>query len=116
MEGKKIILTLLQNIDDNIFYSRVTSAVSGKTNYLLRGRDAGESKLAKAKTLGTKILDEDGFYDLVESSSAKETEFPTLPAVTESKAPAKAAAKTAAKAPTKAAAKGKEPAISSVKT
>lgn len=50
---------------------RVTSAVSGKTTYLCYGRDAGETKLAKAKTLKTKLLDEDAFYHLVESSSEK---------------------------------------------
>ncbi|KAI8093321.1 uncharacterized protein BX664DRAFT_329437 [Halteromyces radiatus] len=50
---------------------RVTSAVSGKTTYLLRGRDAGQSKLDKAKKLNTKILDEDGFYNLIESSAGQ---------------------------------------------
>ncbi|RCI04017.1 hypothetical protein CU098_011383 [Rhizopus stolonifer] len=56
---------------------RVTGAVSGKTTYLLRGRDAGESKLAKAKSLGTKILDEDEFYQLVENSVPKKASVPT---------------------------------------
>lgn len=59
--------------------SRVTSAVSGKTNYLLRGRDAGETKLAKAKSLGTKVLDEEGFYNLVESSAPKKEEIAIPP-------------------------------------
>ncbi|KAI8335852.1 replication factor RFC1 C terminal domain-containing protein [Chlamydoabsidia padenii] len=53
---------------------RVTSAVSGKTTHLLRGRDAGQSKIEKAKSLNTTILDEDGFYDIVENSAGqKET-------------------------------------------
>ncbi|ORZ24576.1 replication factor RFC1 C terminal domain-domain-containing protein [Absidia repens] len=50
---------------------RVTTAVSGKTTYLLRGRDAGQSKLDKANSLKTKILDEDGFYDIVEKSAGE---------------------------------------------
>ncbi|KAI8338434.1 replication factor RFC1 C terminal domain-containing protein [Chlamydoabsidia padenii] len=60
-----------EDISDIIktYGGRVTSAVSGKTTYLLRGRDAGESKLAKAKSLKTKIMDEDGFYDIVQSST-----------------------------------------------
>lgn len=49
----------------------MTSAVSGKTTHLLRGRDAGQSKIDKAKTLGTTILDEDGFYNIVENSDGQ---------------------------------------------
>ncbi|KAI7887255.1 replication factor RFC1 C terminal domain-containing protein [Mucor mucedo] len=58
---------------------KVTSAVSGKTNYLLLGRDAGESKTAKAKSLGTGILDEDAFYNLVESSAPQKVEYAPPP-------------------------------------
>ncbi|KAJ1514436.1 hypothetical protein HMI54_012257 [Coelomomyces lativittatus] len=46
---------------------RFTSAVSGKTSYLLVGEEPGEVKLKKAKELGTPILDEVGFYKLVKS-------------------------------------------------
>jgi replication factor C subunit 1 len=35
----------------------VTQSVSKKTDYLVAGADAGESKTAKAKELGTKIID-----------------------------------------------------------
>jgi replication factor C subunit 1 len=59
--------------------SRVTGAVSGKTNYLLKGRDAGESKTAKARAVGCKIMDEDDFYNLVESSAAKISKVAPLP-------------------------------------
>lgn len=51
----------------------MTSAVSGKTTYLLRGRDAGESKLAKAKALKTTILDEDDFYNLFDQSGGEQS-------------------------------------------
>lgn len=46
----------------------MTNDVSGKTAYLICGRDAGESKTAKAQKFGTKIVDEDGFYKLVENT------------------------------------------------
>jgi replication factor C subunit 1 len=45
---------------------------------LLRGRDAGESKTKKAEKLGTKILEEDDFYKLVDNAKEKE-EVETLP-------------------------------------
>lgn len=78
-------------------YRRITGAVSGKTTFLLRGRDAGETKTAKAKQLGTKILDEDDFYELFKTEKAKSYDEP---------APAKGKAKgKAAKGKTAAAAK-----------
>ncbi|XP_055338037.1 replication factor C subunit 1-like [Paramacrobiotus metropolitanus] len=43
----------------------VKTGVSKKTSYLVAGRDAGESKLKKAKEMKTKIIDEDGLFDLV---------------------------------------------------
>lgn len=58
---------------------RITGAVSGKTDYLCIGRDPGESKTTKAKSLGTKLLDEDAFYKLVETSAAKEVEYAPPP-------------------------------------
>uniref|UniRef100_A0A5S6QZ50 Replication factor C subunit 1 n=1 Tax=Trichuris muris TaxID=70415 RepID=A0A5S6QZ50_TRIMR len=51
---------------------RVTSAVSHKTNYLLLGRDGGESKSAKARELGVQTLTDDGLYDLIRLRSARE--------------------------------------------
>lgn len=92
-----------------IIIRRITSAVSGKTTYLLRGRDAGESKIAKAKSLGTKVLDEDGFYSLVENSAEQKQpdmapmEKPFKPAVAKGKAPVT----TAAPSPSSASAGGK---------
>ncbi|KAI9495659.1 replication factor RFC1 C terminal domain-containing protein [Zychaea mexicana] len=51
---------------------RLTGSVSGKTTHLLRGRDAGQTKTAKAEKLGTKIIDEDGFYALFDSAAAEQ--------------------------------------------
>jgi DNA ligase (NAD+) len=43
----------------------VTSSVSKKTSYVIVGDDAG-SKLMKAQQLGVPILDEAGFWALIE--------------------------------------------------
>jgi len=45
----------------------VVESVSAKTTYLLCGDEAG-SKLAKAKTLGVKIIDEKEFLELIEKN------------------------------------------------
>jgi DNA ligase (NAD+) len=45
---------------------KVVGSVSKKTDYLIVGEDAG-SKLEKARTLGTTILDESGFRELLEA-------------------------------------------------
>ncbi|KAI9361124.1 replication factor RFC1 C terminal domain-containing protein [Pilaira anomala] len=80
ISGQYETLTREQTKDIVMRYGgKVTGAISGKTNYLLLGRDAGESKTAKAKALGTKILDEDGFYNLVESSAPQKEEFAAPP-------------------------------------
>ncbi len=44
--------------------AKVTGSVSGKTDYVLAGKDAG-SKLAKAQKIGVPILDELGFQELI---------------------------------------------------
>ena len=62
--------------------------MSGKTTYLLKGRDAGLSKTAKAEKLGTTVLDEDAFYGLFDSAEAQPVQEP---------APSKKATTTAAK-------------------
>ncbi|KAI8390302.1 hypothetical protein BD560DRAFT_319403 [Blakeslea trispora] len=87
ISGQYETLTKEQTKDIVMRYGgRVTGAVSGKTHYLLRGRDAGESKLAKAKSVGTKILDEDAFYELVENSAEKKPSVAPPPKAATSKA------------------------------
>lgn len=44
--------------------AKVTGSVSGRTDYVLAGKDAG-SKLAKAQKIGVSVLDERGFLDLI---------------------------------------------------
>jgi replication factor C subunit 1 len=45
---------------------RVTGSISSKTNYLLVGRDGGESKKEKAQDLKVKIISEDDLLQLIE--------------------------------------------------
>lgn len=45
--------------------ARVTTAVSGKTTHLVAGSGPGETKLAKARELGTDILTEEDFLRLL---------------------------------------------------
>ena len=51
---------------------KVTTSLSKNTKYLVVGEDAGESKLAKAKTLGTKQITEDGLLDLIREKTVEE--------------------------------------------
>ena len=44
---------------------RVTTAVSGKTSYLVRGDEPGEKKVAAAEGLGVEVIDEDGVFAMV---------------------------------------------------
>ena len=48
----------------------VTSSVTGKTDYLVAGESPG-SKLATASRLGTKVLDEAAFLELLDGASSK---------------------------------------------
>lgn len=48
---------------------RVTGSVSGKTNYIVVGEEAGQAKLEKASKFGTKKLTEDELLDLIRSKS-----------------------------------------------
>ena len=50
---------------------RTTTAPSGKTSYVVLGREAGESKLKKIAELSLKTLDEDGLLELIRSSNPK---------------------------------------------
>ncbi|RMC14177.1 hypothetical protein DUI87_09267 [Hirundo rustica rustica] len=54
---------------------KVTGNVSKKTNYLVMGRDCGQSKCEKASTLGTKIIDEDGLFDLIRTMPGKKSKY-----------------------------------------
>ncbi|CAF0797901.1 unnamed protein product [Adineta ricciae] len=56
---------------------RVTSALSGKTNYLLAGRDGGESKMKKAHELNIKIISEDDLLDLIRTRPGDEEPLKT---------------------------------------
>lgn len=57
----------------------MTSAVSSKTSYLVVGEEAGPSKIAKAQSLGTSVLDEDQFFALVRSFEGQEIAPPASP-------------------------------------
>ncbi|XP_033727774.1 replication factor C subunit 1-like [Pecten maximus] len=54
---------------------KVTTTVSKKTNYLVAGRDSGESKLQKARGFGTVILDEDGLLELIRTKPGKKSKY-----------------------------------------
>lgn len=54
---------------------KVTGNVSKKTNYLVQGRDSGVSKLEKAESFGTKILDEDGLLELIRTKPGKKSKY-----------------------------------------
>uniref|UniRef100_A0A803VJT4 Replication factor C subunit 1 n=1 Tax=Ficedula albicollis TaxID=59894 RepID=A0A803VJT4_FICAL len=54
---------------------KVTGNVSRKTNYLVMGRDCGQSKCEKASTLGTKVIDEDGLFDLIRTMPGKKSKY-----------------------------------------
>ena len=56
---------------------KVTTSISKNTKFLVVGQEAGESKLSKAKTLGTPTLTEDQFLDLIREKSVKEKENKT---------------------------------------
>ena len=80
---------------------RITGAVSGRTTYLVRGRDSGEKKTKDANKHGTKILDEDGFYELFETEGGKEIPAPVAETPKAAKGKGKAAAATVASSSTK---------------
>ncbi|XP_004681405.1 PREDICTED: replication factor C subunit 1 isoform X1 [Condylura cristata] len=54
---------------------KVTGNVSKKTNYLVMGRDSGQSKSDKAAALGTKIVDEDGLLNLIRTLPGKKSKY-----------------------------------------
>ncbi|KAJ1849650.1 DNA replication factor C complex subunit Rfc1 [Coemansia sp. RSA 2708] len=92
LDGLKFVVTgefvglSREGITDLIksFGGQVTSAVSGKTSYLVVGNDPGSSKIKKAKTLKTRCLHEDDLLKLIRSSKTSEpqaVEEPEAPAV-----------------------------------
>ncbi|VDI56775.1 replication factor C subunit 1, partial [Mytilus galloprovincialis] len=54
---------------------KVTTSVSKKTSYMVIGRDAGESKLAKARSCGTKQISEDELLDLIRTRPGKKSKY-----------------------------------------
>ncbi|XP_033947135.1 replication factor C subunit 1-like [Pseudochaenichthys georgianus] len=54
---------------------KVTGNISKKTTYMVQGRDSGVSKLEKAESLGTKILDEDGLLELISTKPGKKSKY-----------------------------------------
>ncbi|KAM9315001.1 replication factor C subunit 1 isoform 2-T2 [Pholidichthys leucotaenia] len=54
---------------------KVTGNISKKTSYLVQGRDSGASKLEKAESFGTKILDEDGLLELIRTKPGKKSKY-----------------------------------------
>ncbi|RUP45375.1 hypothetical protein BC936DRAFT_148256 [Jimgerdemannia flammicorona] len=66
--------------------AKVTGAVSGRTSYLILGRDAGKAKLDKANQHKTKTLDEDGYLSLIRTSKEKPDDYMNTPTKGKSKA------------------------------
>ncbi|XP_019732229.1 replication factor C subunit 1 isoform X1 [Hippocampus comes] len=64
---------------------KVTGNVSKKTTYLVQGRDSGVSKLEKAESFGTKILNEDDLFELIRTKPGKKSKY-EIAAEAESKA------------------------------
>ncbi|XP_025091531.1 replication factor C subunit 1-like [Pomacea canaliculata] len=54
---------------------KVTGTVSSRTSYVVIGRDAGASKLAKIEQLKTKQLDEDGLLNLIKTLPGKKSKY-----------------------------------------
>lgn len=52
---------------------KVTTSLSKNTSFLVIGDEAGESKLKKAESLGTKTLDEDAVLELIRTRKGKKT-------------------------------------------
>ncbi|KAM8808604.1 replication factor C subunit 1 [Eudromia elegans] len=83
LEGLTFVITgVLESIERDEAKSlieryggKVTGNVSKKTNYLVMGRDCGQAKCEKASTLGTKVLDEDGLFDLIRTMPGKKSKY-----------------------------------------
>ncbi|XP_065733320.1 replication factor C subunit 1 [Phocoena phocoena] len=83
LEGLTFVITgVLESIERDEAKSlieryggKVTGNVSKKTNYLVMGRDSGQSKSDKAAALGTKIIDEDGLLNLIRTMPGKKSKY-----------------------------------------
>lgn len=83
LEGLTFVITgVLESIERDEAKSlieryggKVTGNVSKKTNYLVMGRDGGQSKSDKAAALGTKIVDEDGLLNLIRTMPGKKSKY-----------------------------------------
>ncbi|XP_026531105.1 replication factor C subunit 1 [Notechis scutatus] len=83
LEGMTFVITgILESIERDEAKSlveryggKVTGNISKKTNYLVKGRDCGMSKCEKASALGTKIIDEDGLFDLIRNTPGKRSKY-----------------------------------------
>ncbi|XP_053314342.1 replication factor C subunit 1 [Spea bombifrons] len=83
MEGMTFVITgVLESVERDEAKSlveryggKVTGNVSKKTNYLIMGRDGGESKREKAEGFGTKIIDEDGLFNLIRTLPGKRSKY-----------------------------------------
>uniref|UniRef100_A0A1W7RE57 Replication factor C subunit 1 n=1 Tax=Agkistrodon contortrix contortrix TaxID=8713 RepID=A0A1W7RE57_AGKCO len=92
LEGMTFVITgVLESIERDEAKSlieryggKVTGNISKKTNYLVKGRDCGVSKCEKASALGTKIIDEDGLFDLIRNTPGKRSKY-EIAAETEAK-------------------------------
>jgi replication factor C subunit 1 len=51
---------------------RVTTAISGKTNYLIAGRDVSEGKVSKAEEMNIKTLSEDDLLEMIRTRPGDE--------------------------------------------
>lgn len=52
---------------------RVTGSISGKTNFLILGRDGGESKTEKAREMKVSIISEDDLLNMIATRPGDET-------------------------------------------
>ncbi|GAB1600582.1 replication factor C subunit 1-like [Argonauta hians] len=83
LEGLTFVITgVLESIERDEAKSlieryggRVTLSLSRKTNYLVVGREPGQTKLDKATNLKTTQIDEDGLFDLIRSKPGKKSKF-----------------------------------------
>ncbi|XP_063778792.1 replication factor C subunit 1 isoform X3 [Pseudophryne corroboree] len=83
MEGMTFVITgVLESIERDEAKSlveryggKVTGNVSKKTSYLIMGRDGGVSKQEKAESIGTRIIDEDGLFDLISTLPGKKSKY-----------------------------------------